>query len=173
VSAHPKVVDDAHKAARSLEAYFLRRVLAEVKTSENSISGAGFAGDTFKDMFDEAISDAMANAGGVGLADVIAKQLESKKNVPAAASEAHGADRTSRPVPLERLAGMALHPVATLVTDPLGNRTVDSQAPVTTGIPATSIGTAGSVSLRRYRAAETAEPPPSSLPASGRTTERR
>jgi peptidoglycan hydrolase FlgJ len=166
MSAHPKVVDDAHKAARSLEAYFLRRVLAEVKASENSISGGGFAGDTFKDMFDEAISDAMANAGGVGLADVIAKQLQTKKDVPAAASEAHGADGTSRPVPLERPAGMALHPVAKLVTDPLGNRTIDSQAPVISDVP-------GSVSLRRYRAAESTEPPPSSLPASGRTTERR
>jgi Rod binding domain-containing protein len=109
----------------------------------------------------------MASAGGVGLADVIAKQLQTKKDVPAEASGAHGAARTSSPVPLERPAGVALHPVAKLVTDPLGNRTVEStQVPVT-------IDTPGSVSLRRYRAAGTAEPPPSSLPASGRTTERR
>lgn len=188
----PAKIDDAHKAARSLEAYFLRRVLAEVKTSENSITGGGFAGDTFKDMFDEAIADAMANAGGVGMADIIAKQLDPHKGSKGAeaAASAHataeksakialGADVKAAPIALPRAAGLSAHPVAKLVTDPLGNRALETQAtqatqdPVITGVPATSVGTAGTVSLRRYRAAEAPAEAPSSLPAAGRPTDRR
>jgi Rod binding domain-containing protein len=68
-------VNDAAGAAASLEAYFLRRILAEVKSGEG-MAGGGFAGSTFKEMFDEALADSMADAGGVGLADIIAKDLE-------------------------------------------------------------------------------------------------
>jgi murein DD-endopeptidase MepM/ murein hydrolase activator NlpD len=64
---------DATQAAVQLEAYFLRRVLSEVKTSAGS---QGIGGDTFKDMFNEAIADEMSKAGGVGLAKQIAEQLE-------------------------------------------------------------------------------------------------
>ena len=167
-------IDDAHKAARSLESYLLRRVLAEVKTSENSMTGGGFAGDTFKDMFDEAIADAMASAGGIGLADIIAKQLDPHKKAKGAEDASASPAAASKPIALptaDFLAHPAAHPVAQLVTDPLGNRTVgEMQAPAT---PALSIGATGGVSLRRYRAAEAPDPAPSSLPASGRPTERR
>jgi murein DD-endopeptidase MepM/ murein hydrolase activator NlpD len=65
---------DATAAAQQLEAYFLRRVLSEVKTSGGMAQGIG--GDTFQDMFNEALADKMSEAGGVGLSKQIAEQLE-------------------------------------------------------------------------------------------------
>jgi murein DD-endopeptidase MepM/ murein hydrolase activator NlpD len=62
--------DDTGAAAKALEAYFLRQVLAEVRSATGSADG-GFAGATFHEMLDEALADAMASAGGVGLADVV------------------------------------------------------------------------------------------------------
>jgi Rod binding domain-containing protein len=68
-------VEDAGAAAASMEAYFLRRILAEVKSGQ-ALGGGGFAADTFKEMMDEALADAMTDAGGVGLADMVARELE-------------------------------------------------------------------------------------------------
>jgi murein DD-endopeptidase MepM/ murein hydrolase activator NlpD len=66
---------DVGQAASQLEAYFLRRTLAEVQPGEG-LTGGGFAGGMFKDMLDEAISDAMAKAGGVGIAQAVEDQLD-------------------------------------------------------------------------------------------------
>jgi murein DD-endopeptidase MepM/ murein hydrolase activator NlpD len=65
---------DAKVAAQQLEAFFLRQLLSETKTSGSAIDG-GFAGDTFKQMLNEAIADKMVAAGGVGMASMFAKQL--------------------------------------------------------------------------------------------------
>ncbi len=65
----------AADAARGLEAYMLRQMLAEARTSGGGLVDGGFAGDTFKDMLDSALADAMAKAGGVGLARMLAKPL--------------------------------------------------------------------------------------------------
>jgi len=68
-------INDVSQAAQSLEAYFLRRVLAEVRTSDEAQDG-GFAGGMFKEMLDESLSDAMSKAGGVGIAQVVERQLK-------------------------------------------------------------------------------------------------
>ena len=65
---------DAKVASQQLEAFFLRQLLAETKPQSGSIDG-GFAGDTFKQMLDEAIADKMVGAGGIGMSTVFAKQL--------------------------------------------------------------------------------------------------
>lgn len=65
---------DAAAAAKQLEAFFLRRLLAEARPAGAGIDG-GFAGDTFKQMLDEAIADKMSGAGGVGMAQMFAAQL--------------------------------------------------------------------------------------------------
>ena len=70
-----KVNDDAHKAASQLEAFFLRQLLAEARPSGGGAIDGGFAGDTFKQMLDEAIADKMAARGGIGMADMMAQQL--------------------------------------------------------------------------------------------------
>ncbi len=56
----------ARQAATQLEAFFLRQFLAEARP-ESGLMGGGFAGETFRDMLDSALADAMASAGGLGL----------------------------------------------------------------------------------------------------------
>lgn len=62
-------------AAKQLEAFFLRRLLAESRPQGGGMLDGGFAGDTFKQMLDEAIADKMTAAGGVGMTAMFAKQL--------------------------------------------------------------------------------------------------
>ncbi len=71
----PAPVDQAKTAGKQLEAFFLRRLLAEARPKGTSMLDGGFAGDTFKDMLDEALADKMAAAGGLGMSDMFAKQL--------------------------------------------------------------------------------------------------
>lgn len=68
--------DGADKAARQLESFFLRQLLAEARPQGGGGLDGGFAGDTFKSMLDEAIADKMADAGGIGLAKMFARELE-------------------------------------------------------------------------------------------------
>lgn len=77
MTAIPSVQTDEQKAAKQLEAFFLRRLLAEARPQAGMLDG-GFAGDTFKQMLDEAISDKMASAGGIGMAEMFANQLAGK-----------------------------------------------------------------------------------------------
>ncbi len=65
----------AATAAKQLEAFFLRRLLAEARPEGGGGLDGGFAGDTFKSMLDEAIADKMSAAGGIGMAKMFAKQL--------------------------------------------------------------------------------------------------
>lgn len=65
---------DAAGAATAMEAYFLRRVLAEVHPGD-AFTGGGLAGSTFHEMLNEALADEMAEAGGIGLAAQVAEQL--------------------------------------------------------------------------------------------------
>jgi murein DD-endopeptidase MepM/ murein hydrolase activator NlpD len=74
---------DSKVAAQQLEAFFLRQLLAEARPQGGMIDG-GFAGDTFKQMLDEAIADKMTAAGGIGMASMFQKQLGSAEETPAA-----------------------------------------------------------------------------------------
>jgi murein DD-endopeptidase MepM/ murein hydrolase activator NlpD len=67
--------DPAHVAGKQLEAFFLRQLLAETRPQGGGALDGGFAGDTFKQMLDEAIADKMSAAGGIGMAAMFAKQL--------------------------------------------------------------------------------------------------
>ena len=84
----PPAKDDAHVAAKQLEAFFLRRLLAEAQPAGGTGLDSGFAGDTFKQMLDEAIADKMAGAGGIGLAEMFAHQLGGQPS-PAAPPPVH------------------------------------------------------------------------------------
>ncbi len=79
-----KVQDDSKAAAQQLEAFFLRQLLAEARPQGGMVD-AGFAGDTFKSMLDEAIADKMSAAGGIGMSAMFAKQLgKSEETSPGA-----------------------------------------------------------------------------------------
>ena len=78
LSAQPPPPDparDAKTAAKQLEAFFLRRLLAEARPQGGGMLDGGFAGDTFKQMLDEAVADKVSAAGGLGMADLFVKQL--------------------------------------------------------------------------------------------------
>jgi murein DD-endopeptidase MepM/ murein hydrolase activator NlpD len=81
--------DSAKLAAKQLEAFFLRTMLAEShpQGSGGALQG-GFAGDTFKSMLDEAIADKMSAAGGIGMSQMFTKQLGGTAET--AAAPAHG-----------------------------------------------------------------------------------
>ena len=70
-----KAQDDAKTAGKQLEAFFLRQLLSETRPQGGGALDGGFAGDTFKQMLDEAIADKMSSAGGIGMAQMFAKQL--------------------------------------------------------------------------------------------------
>ena len=84
----------AQTAARQLEAFFLRRLLAEARPQGGGTLDGGFAGDTFKQMLDEAIADKMTAAGGVGMAALFAKQLGKADEVAAPQPPIAGAPAT-------------------------------------------------------------------------------
>lgn len=68
--------DDRAEAGRKLEAYFLRRMLAEVRmSSSDPLLSGGVGGKMFQEMLDEAMADSMAEAGGFGIAEVVTAQL--------------------------------------------------------------------------------------------------
>lgn len=72
---------EAAKAAHDLEAFFLRQMLSEVRPEGGMLDG-GFAGATFREMLDGALSEKMADCGGVGLAAVLRPELERASGLP-------------------------------------------------------------------------------------------
>jgi murein DD-endopeptidase MepM/ murein hydrolase activator NlpD len=66
---------DAAEAARQLEAFFVRQFLAQAKPQTPGMLDGGFAGDTFREMLDGAMADAIAEAGGLGLASTFEAAL--------------------------------------------------------------------------------------------------
>lgn len=74
--ASPSSGADAQSAATALEAYFLRQLFNQVRTQGGGAFGGGFAADTFHEMLNESLADAMSKAGGFGLAREIAPSLE-------------------------------------------------------------------------------------------------
>ena len=95
--------DGVDKAAKDLEAFFLRRLLAEARAGEGGgMLDGGFAGDTFKEMLDGALSDQMAKAGGIGLAPVIAASLRRGQTEDAAAGPVAALHPGAPALPLPR-----------------------------------------------------------------------
>ncbi len=91
--------DAAKTAAKQLEAFFLRQLLSEARPQGGGMLDGGFAGDTFKQMLDEAIADKMSAAGGVGMASLFAKQLGGASEI-AGAPPAPAIARASHPLPI-------------------------------------------------------------------------
>jgi murein DD-endopeptidase MepM/ murein hydrolase activator NlpD len=78
-----KAHDGAKTAAKQLEAFFLRQMLSEARPQGGGGLDGGFAGDTFKQMLDDAIADKMSAAGGVGMSQMFAQQLDKGSEVAA------------------------------------------------------------------------------------------
>lgn len=85
----------AAKAAHDLEAFFLRQMLAEVRPEGGMLDG-GFAGATFREMLDGALSEKIADCGGLGLADVLRPELERAANLPHAGARGESSTPPAR-----------------------------------------------------------------------------
>ncbi|HEV7558054.1 MAG TPA: peptidoglycan DD-metalloendopeptidase family protein [Kofleriaceae bacterium] len=108
LALHPTPVahnDPKQVAAKQLEAFFLRRMLAEARPEGTGGLDGGFAGDTFKQMLDEAIADKMSAAGGVGMAKMFAKQLGGSEET---AKVANPMPASSMPLPSHELGAESL-----------------------------------------------------------------
>lgn len=145
--APPAQRDNAHVAAKQLEAFFLRRLLAEARPQGGGMLDGGFAGDTFKQMLDEAIADKMSAAGGIGMSEMFAKQLGKGDEVAAPppapiANDPHlpGAPPLVMPVIGRPSSGYGLR------ADPIQHTTInhpgfDLAAPTGTQVTAAAAGT--------------------------------
>ncbi|MGE0399512.1 MAG: peptidoglycan DD-metalloendopeptidase family protein [Kofleriaceae bacterium] len=74
--AQPTQAEQAKTAAKQLEAFFMRQLLAEARPAGGGGIDGGFAGDTFKQMLDDALAEKMSGAGGMGMAAMFEKQLD-------------------------------------------------------------------------------------------------
>lgn len=86
LGASPDAARDAEvrDAARQLEGVFLQQLMSVMR--ESAGEGAMFSGtgaSTWGSMFDEAIGEAMADAGGIGLADVISGAMGGTRSTAA------------------------------------------------------------------------------------------
>lgn len=74
----PAKLSQLREQAKELEGIFLNTLLKEMFSSlktEDSAMGGGFAEDTWRGMQAEQMSDTIAQAGGIGLADSILPDL--------------------------------------------------------------------------------------------------
>jgi flagellar protein FlgJ len=78
--------DGAAKAAQGLEAMFLRYLLSQMRgSSKGGLLDGGYAGNVFRQFLDEAMADATAAAGGVGLGEELERQMAVSRNGQGAA----------------------------------------------------------------------------------------
>ena len=89
---------DGKDAASELEAYVLRRMMAEMRPA-GGWAGGGVGAETFSGMFEEAIADQLAKAGGIGLGE----QLRRSMAPPAPMSPASPEDMVSSALARETL----------------------------------------------------------------------
>jgi Rod binding domain-containing protein len=64
---------DAWRAARQFEGLFLQQLVSTLRATTRMFEGTG--GEIYGDMFDRELGDALAAAGGVGLAEVLASAM--------------------------------------------------------------------------------------------------
>ncbi len=69
------------EAARAFESVFLQLLLQGMRRTvpEGGLLPKGFAADTYESMHDQYLSEEMAKAGGIGLAELIVEQLTASR----------------------------------------------------------------------------------------------
>jgi flagellar protein FlgJ len=73
--------EDLKKAAREFEAFFLNYLLKTMRESvpKDGLFGGGTGEDVYTSMLDEALSKEMAAKGGIGIGELLIRQLEPDK----------------------------------------------------------------------------------------------
>jgi Rod binding domain-containing protein len=72
----PHSAERAMEVAREFEAQFIAQMLTHAKLTDALSNGSGFGGEAMANMLVNAWADRMAEAGGFGLAPLIAARLE-------------------------------------------------------------------------------------------------
>lgn len=64
------------QAAKSLEAVFMNQLLGQMRQASQALSGeASSEMSTVQGLFDQQLAQSMAQSGGIGLADMLVRQL--------------------------------------------------------------------------------------------------
>jgi len=76
-------------ACKGFEAMFLGMMYKQMRATvpENTLFGESNGQKIFRDMYDQKLMDNIADGGGIGLADMLYKQLSPQVNAQAAAAE--------------------------------------------------------------------------------------
>lgn len=80
-SAYTEADDKQLKeACQGFESIFVNMMLSEMRKSvpKSDLMGTSFANDTFTQMLDEEISEAVSKGKGIGIADMMYKQISQK-----------------------------------------------------------------------------------------------
>jgi len=79
----PKDVEDPelYKACMGFEAYFARNLIKNMRGSMNIIGGEGTGSHIYQDWFDEAMANQMTCERGLGLAEMLYKQIIEKRGI--------------------------------------------------------------------------------------------
>ena len=82
--ANAKSIAEARTAAQQFESFFLSYLMKEMKqnTMESGLFGNGMGADTYTDLFNEKLSQVMAEGGGIGLADMVMKHIQPASTPP-------------------------------------------------------------------------------------------
>ncbi len=70
------------EAARQFDAVLLRVMLKPLQSTGNMGGGGGSGGSVYSSMIVDALADAIANAGGLGLASVLQQSFETAPKEP-------------------------------------------------------------------------------------------
>lgn len=70
---------DAYKAARGFESYFARQLVKEMLTGTDLIGGKGSGGEVYQDMFKDMLGDQIATSGGLGITEMVYRQVMQNK----------------------------------------------------------------------------------------------
>lgn len=73
-------IEDMKKGAKAFESYFVQSLLKEMRKGikKEGQAGSDFGAGMYQSMFDEAIANNIAERGGIGLAEVLLKNLSGK-----------------------------------------------------------------------------------------------
>src|SRR5882757_727075 len=82
--ANSNKIAQAREAAKQFESFFLSYLMKEMKqnTMESGLFGNGMGADTYTDLFNEKLSQVMAERGGIGLADMVMKHIQPASTPP-------------------------------------------------------------------------------------------
>ena len=90
-AAHPtKQREKALEVAQQFEEVFVRSLISTMRQSsslggeESGMFGSGPGADTYSDWFDQHMSENLMRDGGIGVSDVLMREFERHKQIPAA-----------------------------------------------------------------------------------------